>query len=268
MIKTLVTVEMDLASSFAIRYACKLGQHISMELYPVYVKSAPTMDPTTGVGWAPHTWQRELIEMGKGEIQEMLAPEVDSCPVMQKPRVLYGDRGTELLKIVEEEAIDLYVEAAPQHFTPRTIFKSLRSKFYQRLHRPFIWVRTLRKIDQVFVLCGDVTGVRTLARALGLLWQGCRVPLHFAFPESGETGKAGPEALLREEVRKAKAELEAQGSGPLREIPFAPVSGAPPPTLTDAYGLVVLTLDRELRKESAQLQWLSEVKVPLMCIFA
>jgi hypothetical protein len=267
-IKTLVTVEMDLASSFAIRYVCRLGQHIKMELHPVYVKSAPSVEPATGVGWAPHTWQRELIQMGKEEIQEMLAAEADSCPLMQEPKVVYGDRGAELLKIVEQEAIDLYVEGAPQRFTPRTIFKSLRSRFYQRLDRPFIWVRTLRKIDQALVLCRDVSGVRTLVRTLGLLWQGCPVPLHFAVPETGEKGKAEPEALLREEVRRAKVELEAARCGPLREVPFTPVSGAPPTGLTDEYGLVVLTLDRELRKDSAQLQWLSEVKAPLMCIFA
>jgi hypothetical protein len=266
--KTLVAVEMDLASSFAIRYACRLGQHIKMELNPVYVKSPPSMEPTTGVGWAPHTWQRELIQMGKEEIQEMLASEMDSCPVMQEPRVVYGDRGTELLKIVEQEAIDLYVEGAPQHFTSPTIFKTLRSKFYQRLDRPFIWVRTLRKIDQVFVLCRDVAAVRTLVRTLGRMWQGCRLPLHLAFPESGGTSDAGPEALLRREVRRAKVELEAEGCGPLREVPFAPVSGAPPPGLTDEYGLVVLTLERELRKDSPQLKWLSEAKVPLMMMFA
>ena len=268
MIKTLVTVEMDLASSFAIRYACRLGQHIKMELHPVYVKSGPPMEPATGVGWAPHTWQRELIQTGKEEIQEMLASEMDSCPVMQEPRVVYGDRGTELLKIVEEGVIDLYVEAAPQHFTPRTIAKTLRSKFYQRLDRPFIWVRTLRKLDQVFVLCRDVTAVRTLVRTLGRMWQGCRLPLHLAFPESGGKSEAGPEVLLREAVGKAKVELEAEGCGPLREIPFAPVSGAPPTGLVDEYGLIVLTLDRELRKDSPQLKWLSDVKVPLMCMFA
>jgi hypothetical protein len=267
-IKTLVTVEMDLASSFAIRYACRLGQHIRMELHPVYVKSAPSMEPTTGVGWAPHTWQRELIQMGKEEIQEMLVAEMDSCPVMQELRVVYGDRGAELLRIVEQEAIDLYVEGAPQHFTPRTIVKSLRSRFYQRLDRPFIWVRTLRKIDQVLVLCRDVAEVRTLVRALGLLWRGCRVPLHLAFPESGGKSDAGPEALLREEVRRAEVELEAEGCGPLREVPFAAGPGAPPTGLADEYGLVVLTLDRELKKDSPQLEWLSDVKVPLMCMFA
>jgi hypothetical protein len=266
-IKTLVSVEMDLASSFAIRYACRLGQHIKMELHPVYVKSAPSMEPATGVGWAPHTWQRELIQMGKEEIQEMLASEMDSCPVMQEPRVVYGDRGTELLRIVEQEAIDLYVEGAPQHFTTPTIAKTLRSRFYQRLDRPFIWVRALRKLDQVFVLCRDVTGVRTLVRALGRIWQGCRLPLHLAFPESGGKSEAGPEALLREAVGKARVELEAEGCGPLLEVPFAPVSGAPPTGIADEYGLIVLTLEREPRKDSPHLKWLSEAKVPLMFVF-
>ena len=267
MIKTLVTVEMDLASSFAVRYACRLGQHIKMELHPVYVKSAPSMEPATGVGWAPHTWQRELIRMGKEEIQEMLAAEVDSCPVMQEPKVVYGDRESELLKIVEQQAINLYVEGAPQHFTPRTIFKSLRSKFYQRLDRPFIWVRTLRKIDQVFVLCHDVTGVRTLVRTLGRMWQGCRVPLHLAFPEGVGKSEAGPEAPLREVVGKARVELEAEGCGPFLEVPFAPVSGTPPPGIADEYGLIVVTLERELRKDSPHLKWISEAKVPLMFVF-
>jgi len=266
-IKTLVAVEMDLASSFAIRYACRLGQHIKMKLHPVYVKSAPSMEPTTGVGWAPHTWQRELIQMGKEEIQEMLASEMDSCPVMEEPRVVYGDRGIELLRMVKQEAIDLYVEGAPQHFTPPTLSKTLRSKFYQRLDRPFIWVRTLRKLDRVFVLCRDVTGVRTLVRALGRMWQGCRVPLHLAFPEGVGKGEAGPEALLREVVGKARVELEAEGCSPLLEIPFASVSGAPPTGIADEYGLIVVTLERELRKDSPHLKWISEVKVPLMFVF-
>ena len=35
MMKTLVAIEVDLASSMAIRYACDLGNLIPMELFPV-----------------------------------------------------------------------------------------------------------------------------------------------------------------------------------------------------------------------------------------
>jgi hypothetical protein len=68
MIKTLVAIEVDLASSMAIRYACQLGNLINMELYPVYVKEPPPEVPTTGVGWVRRTWEREIVAAGKEEI--------------------------------------------------------------------------------------------------------------------------------------------------------------------------------------------------------
>ena len=121
MIRTLVAIEVDLASSLAIRYACQLGSLIELELYPVYVKEPPPEVPAIGTGWVRHTWEREILEMGKEEIQEMLAGEKESCPQLQAPRVLYGDRQYELLKIMEHEPFDLYVEGAPYPFTPANI---------------------------------------------------------------------------------------------------------------------------------------------------
>ncbi len=120
MIKTLVAIEVDLASSLAIRYACQLGNLIHMELHPVYVKEPPPEVPATGTGWVRHTWEREIVELGKEEIQEMLAAEMESCPQLHEPRVIYGDREYELLKIVDHEPFDLYVEG-PLTLSPRSI---------------------------------------------------------------------------------------------------------------------------------------------------
>ena len=50
MIKTLVAIEVDLASSMAIRYACQLGNLVDVELYPVYVKGRRRRCPPPG--WA------------------------------------------------------------------------------------------------------------------------------------------------------------------------------------------------------------------------
>ncbi|MCJ7818369.1 MAG: universal stress protein, partial [Syntrophales bacterium] len=136
MLKTLVAIEVDLASSFAIRYACDLGNLIPMELYPVYVKAPPPEMPVTGTGWVRHTWERELVEMGTEEIQEMLASEQESCSMLQTPRVIYGDRDYELVKIESQENFDLYIEGAPYPFNPATIQRRLHSKFYQKLACP------------------------------------------------------------------------------------------------------------------------------------
>ena len=173
MIKTLVAIEVDLASSLAIRYACQLGNLVNAELHPVYVKSPPPEVPATGTGWVRHTWEREILEMGKEEIQEMLAGEMESCPQMQEPRVIYGDREYELLKIMEHEPFDLYMEGAPYPFTPANIQRRLHAKFYQRVGTPLIWLRILRKISQVLVPCFDPAGTRSQVQALQKIWAGC-----------------------------------------------------------------------------------------------
>ena len=162
MIKTLVAIEVDLASSMAIRYACQLGNLTNVRLYPVYVKAPPSEVPATGIGWVRRTWEREIVASGKEEIQEMLASEMDSCPKLQEPRVISGDREYELLKILENEPFDLYVEGAPYPFTPANIHQRLHQKFYQHLGTPLIWLRILRKIDQVLVVCQDPADVGAL----------------------------------------------------------------------------------------------------------
>jgi hypothetical protein len=262
-IKTLVAVEVDLASSFAIRYACRLGNHIEMELHPVYVKSAPLREEITGVGWAPRTWQRELVQAGREEIQAVLSPEAESCPALREPRVIYGDRGAELAKIVEQETFDLYVEGAPYPFDPGTIHKALHSKFHQRLPCPFIWLRGLRKIDRVLVLSLDAPGAGALARAFGRIFAGCQVPLHLAFPAlegADETNR------VREAVSRAAGELEASGCRVTVEEPFQPVRGAPSPEMVNTWGLVAVTVSKAINKDSPQLKWLAEVRAPLMLV--
>ncbi len=258
MIKTLVAIEVDLASSMAIRYACQLGSLIQMELYPVYVKAPPPEVPSVGTGWVRHTWERELVEMGKEEIQEMLASEMETCPLMQEPRVIYGDREYELQKIMEQEKYNLYVEGAPYPFTAANIYQRLHAKFYQRLNRPLIWLRMLRKINQVLLVCPDAVRARILARVMQNLWPGCAIPIHAAIPP----GQA-PEAL-RQEVQKALEALTAAGCTAVLKDDLPWAEGGPAPEVMKDYGLVGAAPERALRKDSPELQWLSQVKAPLL----
>jgi len=263
MIKTLAAIEVDLASSFAIRYACQLSHHIKMEIHPVYVKFPSPEVPMTGVGWVRHTWEREIVEMGKAEIQVVLASETEPCPMLQEPRVIYGDREHELLKIMQQETFDLYVEGAPYPFTPATIYKRLHAKFYQRLDCPLIWLRGVRKIQQVLALCLEPDGTRALVKTLKNLWPGCAIPLHLSHPSAQGTGRV---IDMRAPVANAREELEAQGAKVVLEEPFLPVSGGPPLELVKDYGLVAVALEKGVKKDSPELQWLAQVKAPLMLV--
>ena len=264
MLKTLVAIEVDLASSFAIRYACDLGNLIPMELYPVYVKAPPAEIPGTGTGWVRHTWEREIVEMGMEEIHEMLASEQESCLMLQQPRVIYGDRDYELVKIESQEAFDLYVEGAPYPFTPANIQRRLHSKFYQKLACPLIWLRVLRKIHQALVVCPDLAGARMVLSAMQKLWAGCSTPLHLALPP--QEGYGGPGDALREEARKALAAMEAAGcTVEVKEVADWS-SGGPAPAMFKDYGLVAVPLPRAVKKDDIRLNWLAQVKNPLMLV--
>jgi hypothetical protein len=261
MVKTLVAIEVDLASSFAIRYACQLGNLIQMEIHPIYVKFPPPEIPMTGVGWVRHTWEREVVEMGKAEIQEVLASETESCPVLQEPRVIYGDREHELVEVMQQEPFDLYIEGAPYPFTPATIYKRLHAKFYQRLACPLIWLKGLRKINEVIALCSDPAGTGVLLDVLERLWQGCPIPVHLAYPIA-----AGANQNMQAVAAKAKTQLEAKGCQVVLKEPFRPVNGGPPLEMVQDFGLVAVTLERGVRKDHPQLQWLARVKGPLMLV--
>ena len=264
MLKTLVAIEVDLASSMAIRYACDLGNLIPMELFPVYVKAPPPEMPATGTGWVRHTWEREIVAMGKEEIHEMLASEQETCPLLQEPRVIYGDREYELLKIVDQETFDLYVEGAPYPFNPGSIHRRLHSKFYQKLASPLIWLRVLRKIHQALVVCPDLAGARAVLPAFQKLWAGCPMPLHLALPP--REGYGGPGDALAEEARKVLGALEAAGcTVQLQEVADWS-SGGPAPVLLKDYSLVAVALERAVKKDDLRLQWLAQVKNPLMLV--
>jgi hypothetical protein len=259
MVRTLVAIEVDLASSFAIRYACQLGHHIEMEIHPIYVKFPSPEIPMPGVGWVRHTWEREVVETGKEEIQEMLASEAETCLRLQEPRVIYGDREIELFNVLEQETFDLYIEGAPYPFTPATIYKRLHAKSYQRLNCPLIWLRGVRSINRVVALCSDPDGAHTLVEALGRLFHGSSVPLSLAYAGDGGSFDMRPVA------EKAVSDLAAQGCQVSPGEVYPLEAGPAPESLKDA-GLVAVAVDKGIRKEAPLLQWLAGVKAPLLLV--
>ncbi len=73
MIKALVSIDVDLAASRTIRFACQLGYFMPVELHPVYIKESPPRELSIGSGWARHHWERELCE---GEPPRLLESQV------------------------------------------------------------------------------------------------------------------------------------------------------------------------------------------------
>ncbi len=258
MIKTLVSIEVDLASSLAIRFACQMGGFIDMEVNPVYVKGSPPHEVAMGAGWASRTWERETIEQGKEEIAQVIAAETDLCPVLTEPRVVYGDRDTELLKIVQETTFDLFVEGVHFSWNPSDIFRRFHGRLYQKLPSPLVFVRSLRTVSSVLVLCVDVEGTQAVSTMLEKLWKNCPVPLQLAYPSQQGAGEG--HHGLQDAVHKAKEFLEKSGcSVSIQEAWPSDPETAGTDTLKH-YGLVAIALERDAKKENPLFRWLHLVQ--------
>jgi hypothetical protein len=259
-IRTLVSIDVDLASSLAIRLACLLGSFVNMEVTPVYVKEFISHDVAMGAGWASRTWEREIIDEGKQEIADMILTEMDFCPVLTAPRVMYGDRDSELLKVILAEKFDLLVEGPHFSWSPSEIHKKLRAKLYQRLAHPLVLVRALRKITEVPVLCLNVEGTRALAGALARIWKGCPVPLRLFGPLS-TAGSAG--VALSQAVSEAAKDLEKAGCTVSVQDPSSPGTQSMADALKHC-GMSAVAVEKSARADSEEIQCLTQINTSVL----
>jgi hypothetical protein len=263
-IRSLVSIEVDLASSLAIRFVCQLGALMEMEINPVYVKESVSHESVVGAGWASRTWEREMIEDGKKEIAEMIASEKNFCPVLNEPKVVYGDREAELLKIVLGERFDLFVEGVHFPWNPGEICKRLHTKLYQRLEHPIVFVRALREVNEVLVLCLNAKGTQALSKAFGQIWNGCSTPLRLVALPQDPTQSRDNELLKT--VNGAAELLRKSGCSVNVDNAVAPNSEALREMLTN-YGLVAIAVERGATKDSSEIRWLNLTKTSSLVAF-
>jgi len=256
-IKTVVSIELDLAASRAIRFASQLNYFVPMEILPVYVKALPPRDLSIGSGWVRRHWEQELVQEGKAEIIEMISSEWEFSPTLKEPLVAYGDRERELLKIMEADGFDVFVDGEPLEWTPANLYYKVHSKLWHRFPGVIGVARVLRRINQLLILCTDPVGVGPLTQSMAHLWARGSLPVTLAVPHKA------PEALAREAARGEEVLAQAGCQVSLfQDFPYYPE----PPTsgYLREYGLVAVALPRGLKKDSPQLAWLSQVRVPLL----
>ncbi len=257
MIKTLVSIEVDLAASRAIRFASQLNYFIPMEIHPVYVKEAPPRELSIGSGWARHHWEQEIIREGKAEIMEMISSEWEFSPTLREPLVVYGDRERELLRIIESEHFDIFVDGERFEWTPANLYRRLQSKLWQRFPGVIGLARVLRKIETVLLLGTEARGIQPLVQSLASLLGGSALPISLATP------RGAADALVQEAAR-AKDNLVQAGCQASLQTDFPYFPEPPAPGFLRQYGLAAVALDRRLKKDSPEIAWLAQVRVPLL----
>jgi hypothetical protein len=155
MIKTLLSINADLASSIALRYACQLAKMTGMLLLPMHVVEPEQEGHSPGTGWVRRTWEKGLLETAQAEISRLMNAERGACPTLGPPRISIGVRDDVLLRELEGESYDLFVEGILHSFDSSYFQKRLRSRLYREMPCSTLLVKNLVNLKNVALLLED-----------------------------------------------------------------------------------------------------------------
>ena len=265
MLRMLVYLDADLASSIALRYACQLTQVVDMKLHCVHVEEPDQDTHAPGTGWVRRTWENTVLKTGEFEIAQLIRAEKSSCPTLGAPKMLVGDRENEILREIQRESYDLLVEGSLHSFTAKKLYDKLHSRLYRLLPCPVIIVKNLVDIEKVALIIRSEIESKKLVSTFLKLFGGSKLKLDLIYCEFQDPGQ-----LVVDAEKDVNGTLKAVEQM-LVENQWQPencltIQGAPEEIgdeLRD-YGLLACPIHHDVSKKSNWFQLLSHIPSPLL----
>lgn len=226
MIKTLLSLDENLSSSIALRYACQQADTVSMQLQAIHVEEPDSKRHSAGSGWIRRTWEKGLMEAGADEVSRLIKTENVNCSFIGPPKVFVGDKHSEVLEELTLGSYDLFMEGDLNTSNVTDFNSLLSSKLYRKSPCPVLIVKNLVMSKRAALVCGsDVDHEKLLNSFLKIFRKsGHEIDLlYYRFLESDTI-----EFLEKQEAGSAltdmEKELKAAGLTPERS---AVVCGSP-----------------------------------------
>ena len=172
MIKSLISLNADLASSIALRYACRLANRLKMDLRSIHVEEEEPETSSPGTGWVRKTWEDGLLKTAQQRISQLINAERAGCPGLVPPRMCLGDREGEILHELNLERYDLLVEGQLYSFNPANFFDRINSRIHRKAPCPILVVKNLVEVRKVAILITEDMTLEPLMHAAGPILKG------------------------------------------------------------------------------------------------
>ena len=265
MIKTIVSLEANLASNIALRYACRLANLIEIELHTIHVMEPDSEGPPPGSGWVRKTWEGAMLTTEQAEIRRMVKAEKASFPRLGPPKMSVGDREKEILYELQSGFHDLFIEGALHTFNSAPFYSKIHSWFYRNTPCPIILVKNLVNLEKVLlVLSSEVNYAKLISKVLKF-FKGGKVELDLIYCDFNRHEKSvrskgeDPDTILRN-AEKILSENEM----PPAQCRVVQNSSDNAAELMQGYGLVASSIYRQTSKKSPLLELLSRTPYPLL----
>ena len=260
MIKVLVPVAADLASSIALRYTCRLAELVEVEIQTINVRKPSSEEYPVGTGWVRHTWEKTMLLKAEQDVSQLIRAERAHCPTLGEPKIRLGDRDDEILKELQSGSYNLFLEGTIPTFSSSYFTKRLQSHLYENMPCPFIMVKNLMPLNRALLVLSDSVDLSRLIRIFTDTFKKAFLPidlfyLKFQEKENGEKEK--------ESLKTAMDLLETQGWVAEK----SDVIYVKPQELAERleeYGFLVLALEKKKKKRSHLQEFLVATLAPIL----
>lgn len=189
MIRALISLDENLASSITLRYASHLYELINLQLQTIHVEEPDRKRHSSGSGWVRRTWEKELQEAGDQTVQRLLKTENVPCAFAGPPRVFVGDRENEILSEVRTGGYDLFMEGNLNTSNIIDFYDLLTSRLYTKTPCPMMIVKNMLVVEKIALLCGDGVDPKRLIPQFSKIFDTAPVSvdlLYYKFQENDE----------------------------------------------------------------------------------
>ena len=265
MLRTLVYLDADLASSIALRYTCQLARLVGMKLYSAHVEKPEQDGHAPGTGWVRRTWENTVLKTGEFEIAQLIQAERSSCPKIVAPKIFIGDRDNEILQEIQKESYDLFVEGSLHSFSDKRLYDKIHSRLYRLIPCPVIIVKNLVNIEKIALMVRDEMESKTLISTFLKIFKdsGLRFDVVYCKFQESEQPSLGDKKEIVAALSAAEKLLTENQCPPENCVTLQGTPEEIGDTLR-TYGLVVCPLHHTISKKNSWFQLLSHVPSPIL----
>lgn len=274
MIKTLASLNADLASDIAFRYSNRLSQFVDMNLQAIHVEEVE--GPSPGTGWVRNTLERGLLHTAQEEISRLIKAAQSTYHSLDTPIIRVGEREHELLHEIKDGSYDLFMEGILNSFSPVNFNRRLQSALYRNAPCPILLVKNLVELNKVALLLRDNTDVSSCISTFLKIFTkpGPEVDLiHFSFAGTGSKGFIekieNSETSSNKNAGKILEDARTMLIEDGRDLKESWIIQETPERLNEFlgdYGLVVIRMPGNPAKKSREMELLSHVPTAtLLC---
>ncbi|MBU0484502.1 MAG: universal stress protein [Proteobacteria bacterium] len=189
MIKTLVDLNENLASSIALRYASHLSKLVELQMQIIHVEEVDHEQRAGGSGWVRKTWERGVKDAGAAAISRLLKTEKVDCTFAVAPRIGIGDHDSEILEELIVSGHELFIEGIISTSKIGDFYKLITNKLFSKAPCPMLIVKNLIINNKVTLICGDGVDHQSMITQFSKIFRGAKLDLeliYYKFQESKE----------------------------------------------------------------------------------